>query len=242
MASYAIEKSPTLRDQVIEAVLEILQSGTILPGQRVTEEGLARQLNVSRTPIREALGQLAQRGALHVRPGGGYAVPLPTLDELHEIIAVRLLLEPPAVRLAAAEFDAGNIATIDQAIGGEDAAASEKNPLRFAQANERFRRAIFQEISNRALRRAIAQFDTHLHFIRSSTLKNLPLRRQIVDRQRAIRDAIAAHDADLAEGLWKSYLRLTEEALSAALTDFMNSPEAPVIRARRRSVRFRRAG
>jgi DNA-binding GntR family transcriptional regulator len=241
MAGFAIQKSATLRDQVVEAVLEILQSGTLLPGQRVTEEGLARRLNVSRTPIREALGQLAQRGALHVRPGGGYAVPLPSSEELHEVIAVRLLLEPPAVRMAAVEFDAERIAAIDRAISGEDAAAAEKNPLRFAQANERFRRAIFGEIANRALRRAIAQFDTHLQFIRASTLKNLPLRRQIVDRQRAIRDAIAARDPDLAEGLWKSYLRLTEEALSAALTEFMNSPEAPAP-SRRRSVRFRRAG
>jgi DNA-binding GntR family transcriptional regulator len=242
MANFAIQKSATLRDQVVEAVLGILQSGSLLPGQRVTEEGLARQLNVSRTPIREALGQLAQRGALHVRPGGGYAVPLPTLEELHETIAVRLLLEPPALRMAAVEFDPARIATIDQAIGGEDAAAADKSPLRFAQANERFRRAIFGEIANGALRRAIAQFDTHLHFIRSSTLKNLPLRRQIVDRQRAIRDAIAAHDPDLAEGLWKSYLRLTEEALSAALTEFINSPEVSMPRPRRRSVRFTRAG
>jgi len=226
MATYAIQKAASLRDQVMDAVMQLLQNGTLLPGERVTEEGLARQLNVSRTPIREALGQLAQRGALHVRPGGGYVVPLPTVSELHEIIVVRMLLEPPAVRMAAAEFGPEEIAAINRAIDGEMAAVSERNPLRFAQANEAFRVAIFGAISNKALRGAIAQFNSHLQFIRSSTLKDLTLRRSIVERQTHIRDAIAKHDADLAEGLWKSYLRLTEDSLIAALSDWIAKPVA----------------
>jgi len=224
MPTYSIQKSVTLRDQVITAVLDMLQSGSLIPGERVTEDGLVRRLSVSRTPIREALSQLAHRRALHARPGGGYVVPLPTVSELHETIVVRLLLEPPAVRMAATEFGPKQLSAIDRAIQGETAAVSERSPLRFAQANEAFRVAIFGAISNKTLRSAISQFNSHLHFIRSSTLKDLDLRKNIVDRQSRIRDAIAARDADVAESLWKSYLRLTEDTLIEALKAFISQP------------------
>ncbi len=228
MAIYAIRKSATLRDQVIGAVMDMLQSGALTPGERVTEDGLVRQLSVSRTPIREALSQLAHRGALHVRPGGGFVVPLPTVGELHETIVVRLLLEPPALRMAATEFGPKQLSAIDRAIEGEMASVSERNPLRFAQANEAFRVAIFGAISNKTLRAAIAQFNSHLHFIRSSTLEDLELRQNIVDRQSRIREAIASHDGDVAESLWKSYLRLTEDTLITALKAFISQPAGSI--------------
>jgi DNA-binding GntR family transcriptional regulator len=224
MTRYAIPRSVSYRDQVIEAVLELLQSGVLAPGERVTEEGLVRRLAVSRTPIREALSQLAHRGVLHVRPGGGFVVPLPTVEELHDTIVVRLLLEPPALRMAAKQFGPKQLQAINKAIEGELAAASDENPLRFAHANEAFRIAIFGTISNKVLRQAIAQFNSHLHFIRASTLKDLHLRSTIIDRQSRIRDAIEAQNADLAEGLWKSYLRLTEDSLIAALKVWIARP------------------
>lgn len=65
----------------------------------------------------------------------------------------------------------------------------------------------------------IAQFAGHLHFIRGTTLSDMGLRRKIVNRQEKIRDALANRDADLAENLWRSYLQLTEDAITNALTD-----------------------
>lgn len=220
MSGYIIKKAVTLRDQVVEAVHHDLSMGVISPGERVTEEGLARRLNVSRTPIREALGQLSHQGLLEARPGGGYVVPFPTPAELRDIISVRRLLEPAAIRLAAEEFGRTEIENISRAIDREAAHAGTKSAARFAKANADFREAIFQQISSKALRSAIAQFNTHLHLIRSSTLSNLDLRKEIVDRQAKIRDAIQAHDAKLAEKLWMSYLDLAEEALIAAIVNW----------------------
>lgn len=215
--SIQIQRAAPLRDQVTEAVLQLLTNGDLGPGARVTEQSIAKTLSVSRTPIREALGRLAQRGILQVRPGGGYVVPLPSVKDLHDVIAVRMLLEPPAARMAAEEFGQEQIDAIDWAIGEEGGAVSVKNPTRFALANEAFREAIFGAISNKALRAAIAQFNSHLHFIRATTLKNTEIRKEIVSRQKQIRDAIAKHDPDMTEALWKSYLRLTEDSLLAAL-------------------------
>ena len=231
MAGYVIKKAASLREQVVEAVHHDLRDGVISPGERVTEEGLARRLNVSRTPIREALSQLSHQGVLQSRAGGGYVVPFPTPAEVREIISVRRLLEPPAIRLAADEFGRDEVDNISRAIDREAANAGAKSASRFAKANEEFRDAIFQRISNKALRGAIAQFNTHLHLVRSSTLSDLELRKEIVDRQIEIRDAIQAHDAALAEKLWMAYLEFAEQTLIAAIVNW--SPEMPSSRARR---------
>jgi DNA-binding GntR family transcriptional regulator len=217
--SSAIKKSATLREQIFQLVLQELKSGKFSPGERITEERLATRLGVSRTPIREALGQLTKQGVLRARPGGGYVVPAPTIDEIRQIIAVRTLLEPAGVRMAAMEYGAAEIKKITDAIEAESGSASRAQPAQFAKANEDFRHAMFDGIANRALSSLIAQFSNHLHFIRGITLNNLELRREIVDRQRKIRDALQSRDSDLAEGLWRSYLRLTEEAMVNAMTE-----------------------
>jgi DNA-binding GntR family transcriptional regulator len=217
MRSAIVKKSATLREQVFRVVVSELKSGRFAPGERITEEGLAQRLGVSRTPIREALGQLTKQGVLRAREGGGYVVPSPSIDEVRQIIAVRALLEPAAVRMAAAEYGPTEVEVITKAIEAESASASRVQPGQFARANEAFRHAMFDRISNRMLSSLIAQFASHLHFIRGVTLDNLELRKEIVDRQRKIRDAIEKHDGDLAEGLWRSYLRLTEDAMTNAM-------------------------
>jgi DNA-binding GntR family transcriptional regulator len=226
MRTAIVKKSATLREQVFEAVLSELKDGEFAPGTRITEQGLAKRLDVSRTPIREALGQLTRQGVLHVRRGGGYLVPSPTVEQIRQIIAVRGLLEPPALHMAAEEYGPDEIERISKAIKAEAAAVSKPDPGIFARANEEFRHAIFDGLANAALSTLIKQFDSHLHFIRAVTLKDTGLRREIVERQGRIRDALQRGDGDRAENLWRGYLKLTEDVLTKTLREInKSSPE-----------------
>jgi len=222
MKTSAIKKPATLRDQVFQVVVSELKGGRFEPGERITEEGLAKRLGVSRTPIREALVQLTKQGMLRPRVGGGYIVPSPSLEEIRQVIAVRTLLEPAAVRMAAAEYDSAKISRISKAIEAEAGSMKKIQPGQYARANEEFRHAVFDGISNKMLSALIAQFATHLHFIRRVTLSDIKLRMEIVDRQIKIRDSLSKRDVDLAESLWRSYLRFTEERMIAALNGMSN--------------------
>jgi DNA-binding GntR family transcriptional regulator len=226
MRMTVVKKSPTLREQVFEAVLNELKHGQFAPGTRITEDGLAKRLVVSRTPIREALGQLTRQGVLRTRPGGGYVVPSPTVQEIGHIIAVRLLVEPPALRMAAEEYGPDQIAKVSDAIKTETAGIKKPDPAPFARGNEEFRQAVFGGLSNTALSELIKQFDSHLHFIRAVTLKDVNLRREIVDRQTKIRDALQRKDADRAESLWRAYLKFTESVLTKALFEINRAAES----------------
>jgi DNA-binding GntR family transcriptional regulator len=219
MKTPILKKIATLREQVFQVIVDELKGGQFAPGERITEDGLAKRLGVSRTPIREALGQLTKQGMLRPREGGGYVVPAPAIEEIRQIIVVRSLLEPAAVRMAAKEYQPADIERISNALESEARSASRTQPSQFAKSNDDFRHAIFDRINNRVLSSLIAQFAGHLHFIRNVTLSNVDLRHEIVERQRKIRDALRKRDGDAAENLWRSYLRFTEETMVNAMKE-----------------------
>jgi DNA-binding GntR family transcriptional regulator len=93
----------TRSEQLIEMIrLDIVQN-TLLPGDRVTEEGLAERYGVSRTPVREALRVLTQESLLRYLPRTGYVVAAVDLDAMDDLYTVRVAIEEQvASRIAAA--------------------------------------------------------------------------------------------------------------------------------------------
>lgn len=226
MKSSIVTRPTPLRDQVFQVIVNELKSGEFSPGERITEEGLAKRLGVSRTPIREALGQLTRQGMLEARVGGGYVVPTPTVEEIQQNIAVRKLLEPEAVRMAAAEYGRAQIEAISKAVEAESRCASRPSPEQFIKANEQFRNAIFEHISNRVLSSLIAEFSTHAHFMRGATLHSVDLRGELVARHKKIRDALHKRDGDAAGALWLSMLELAQQTVAKTMTNAGRQPRS----------------
>src|SRR5712664_3352891 len=96
----------TLTDSVYEAVQELVMDQHIEAGARVNIDLLARQLNVSPTPVREALARLEMDGLVIKEPLRGYTIT-PTLDvkSFNDLYDLRRLLEPFAARSAAERRD-----------------------------------------------------------------------------------------------------------------------------------------
>ncbi|RCK70439.1 GntR family transcriptional regulator [Desertihabitans brevis] len=90
-----------LRDHVYELILELLLSGEVEPGARLAIDTIARQLDVSPTPVREALVHLERTGLVTREALKGYRVAPPLgSEELAELFEARLVLETAAARLA----------------------------------------------------------------------------------------------------------------------------------------------
>ncbi|HUP88641.1 MAG TPA: GntR family transcriptional regulator [Longimicrobiales bacterium] len=89
-----------LTDQVADAIRQMIVSGELPDGQRINESHLAAALDVSRTPLREALGRLVNEGSLYNVPRIGYFVSPLTVDELQQLYPIRAMLDPEALRLA----------------------------------------------------------------------------------------------------------------------------------------------
>jgi DNA-binding GntR family transcriptional regulator len=90
-----------LRQSVYDALIDLIAGGELPPGQHLVETDIARQLGVSRQPIREALHRMEAEGWVDLRPSQGAFVHIPTDSEVDELLDVRELLEAETARLAA---------------------------------------------------------------------------------------------------------------------------------------------
>ena len=91
---------PNLSERIRSLVREMIVSGELPPDSRINEVHLARRLEVSRTPLREALTALVGEGALTSHPRRGFFVRPLSAEELRHIYPIRALLDPEALRLA----------------------------------------------------------------------------------------------------------------------------------------------
>lgn len=96
-----VERPAPLREAVYDALVEMIITAELQPGQHLVENDLAAQLGVSRQPVREALQRMQTESWVDLRPALGAFVHEPTEEEADQLLAARTLLEAESARLAA---------------------------------------------------------------------------------------------------------------------------------------------
>jgi DNA-binding GntR family transcriptional regulator len=87
-----------LADWVTDAIRETIFQGYFESGEKIDQERVAEELNVSRTPIRESLKAVESEGLIEIRPHRGAFVTRVTREDIANVYKVRMLLEPAAAR------------------------------------------------------------------------------------------------------------------------------------------------
>ncbi|MCZ2150341.1 MAG: GntR family transcriptional regulator [Bryobacterales bacterium] len=133
---------PTLKHNIAEIISDAIFSGKIKPGERLNESQLARDLHVSRAPIREALQQLEEQGIIVNHPRRGMFVVNLEDEDLQKINSVRLVLEAEAMRLARANFTPAAQAKLNQILDRMERSEGGQPSLR-VKLDYEFHRAIW---------------------------------------------------------------------------------------------------
>jgi DNA-binding GntR family transcriptional regulator len=131
----------TLSEQVFEIIRERVITGMIPRNVPIRQDALANELGVSKIPLREALARLEQEGLLTSQANRGYFVRPMSTAEAEELFELRLLLEPPAAALGAANADENDRAATLEAFEALDSAAS-NNLASVASCNRTFHTAL----------------------------------------------------------------------------------------------------
>jgi DNA-binding GntR family transcriptional regulator len=187
----------TLRDAIWE--------GRIGRGERIREEDIARTLGVSRTPVREALQRLQQRGLLVNRLGRGLTVAELSKREVIELYAMREILEGSAARFAA-QHATGPEIEILYGLQRELGSAPD-HALRLVTLNRRFHQAIYDAAHNQYLTQALDALHDSMALLHSTTFRAPKRRRESDEEHRRIVAAIERHDADAAEAAAREHIR-----------------------------------
>lgn len=220
-ATFAIHRAPPLARQVSDSLRAMLAAPVFDPGARLVEEDLARRLNVSRTPVREALFRLAQAGLLDQRDGG-FFVPQLTLRDIHEMFQIRRLLEPQAVADIAATRSEADLQAYRTARDRMLAATTEDEA---SAANIAFRALWLSRIPNRRMQDMIARFDDQVIVVRRATLRDPAARAAAAEGVVALVDAFATRDPDRARRVMEGFIDAALHWFETAVTQ---APPAPL--------------
>ena len=195
-------------EAVTGVLREAILDGVLGPSTWLRESEIARELSVSRTPVREALRRLAAEGLVVLTANQGAVVARITLDDILEIYTVRENLEGLAARLAARHRSEEQLGDLKRVLNDmRRAAASQSNPRELARLNLDFHRVIREASSNRLLDRFLTQIE---HSVRrfGRTTYEIPewVERSLEEHARMLR-AIEERDDDLAERLASEHMR-----------------------------------
>ncbi len=95
-----------LSDELADHIRQMIVNGALSAGDRINEVHLAAELDVSRTPLREALSRLASEKLIVSIPRKGFYVHEPSPEEIEQLYIMRAILDPAALRLAGQPSDA----------------------------------------------------------------------------------------------------------------------------------------
>ena len=207
-----LERPAGLRDRVYAMVRDHLRHGFIAPDERIQELTLANQLGVSRTPVREALAQLAKEGL--VQPARrGFVLPMLGEAEIAAIYDLRRLLEPHAAALAARGASKEGGQRLAAALADSRRAYAAGDAAAFIRANASFRDALLALTGNRFLVQAVALYGDHVIHLRNATLRDGRVRAIVIEGLERIAAAIAAGDGAAAAAAMAWHLDNAERAL-----------------------------
>ena len=225
-----LERPLALGDRVYHTLRQLLREGRMGAGEPLREVPLAAQLGVSRTPIREALARLASEG-LVATEGRSYVSGGVSSDDVEDIYELRFLLEPAAIRQAAAAARDPRVRAPLEAAVRECAAAHRAGDAdAFMAGNARFRAVWLGMVRNRQLVRAIERYASHVQHLRLITLSDPRVRAVALAGMKRISAALAAGDGEGAGRAMRDQLQAARQALRAA-----NGPASK--RSRRAAVR-----
>ncbi len=214
-----VDRPAGLADQVYKTLREYLGSHVIRPGQRLQEAALALQLDVSRTPIREALARLESEGLI-AADGRGFVVPVLTDTDVDEIYELRGLLEPAALaQVAVSIADPGSLSRIAAALHDAEAADRRHDAESFIEANARFHAAWHDLVANRRLLRALALYAGHVRYLRVLTLNNEAARKAALSGMKNILAVLRKRDGERATRVMRNHLRVARQHLRQVLDD-----------------------
>lgn len=192
-----IPARPDYVDEVYKRLFDAISDGSLAPGTRLTQEQIAEQMSVSRSPVLQALRLLKKDGLVQDAPGRGVQVTPLSVEWIAKVYQVRGVLDGLAARLAAERgrvIDKHLIVDGRRVSRGQDVKA-------MIDADLAFHAAVYEASGNDLIQESAHLHWVHLRRVMGTVLQMSAQRRAIWDEHEGIANAIAARDAKLAAKL-----------------------------------------
>jgi DNA-binding GntR family transcriptional regulator len=220
---------PNASDKAYDVLKQRLVAGSYPPGAQLKEEHIARELGLSRTPVRAALKRLIDDGLATMDAGRGVRVAEWTDADIQETYHLRGLLEAHAAQRAAERRDPAVLAALEQ-LNVDMAAALAKGGAemmpKLQAINSRFHRTILEASASPRLKQLLATIIDMPVVVRSFFVSTRSDLEQSLQHHRDIAAAIGAGDATLAAQAMQLHLRIAAHRFFRRRAEFVQSQKS----------------
>ena len=206
-----------VREKVYEYLKSTILSGRFNPGKRLTEEHLAKEIGVSRTPVREALHKLELEGLIKPLETRGFIVSRDSKDEVEELFEIREILEGYALRIISKGISEQVIEQLNGLIEKAEDALRRKKIEEVFKWNTKFHDMLHGLVTEkRRLHRQMVNVRKYVLRYRKGTLQYPDGGKRAIEGHRKILMALRLKDPELCERIMREHIRQAkEDALQA---------------------------
>lgn len=214
------KNSISARKKTYEYLKEKVLSGSFTPGERLTEEHLAEELGVSRTPIREALHKLELEGLVKPLETRGFCVSLDSVEEMEEIFEIRAILEGYALRSVCQDISAKEIERLNQFVDRAEEALKDQKREEVFRYNTDFHDMIHSLLSHKnRLVNLMVDMRKYVLRYRKNTLDYLDGAQRSIDGHKKLILALKLKDPVLCEQMMREHVSEAKEDAIQAILD-----------------------
>lgn len=204
----SIQRSRSLSEQIYQTLRTSILSGDLAPGDRLIETQLAAQLQVSRTPIREAIRQLQRETLVTADTSGGLRVATISAIDAVQLYDCRIALEQLSVQAACRNATAAQLQDLEALVVQAEQLMTPTQPYspQMLDLDYRFHRSIAQSSGNQWLVFLLEQVFSQMTLLRVQTTRHNPQVLEIRNEHRQIYEAIGQRDSAAAVQAIQSHL------------------------------------
>ncbi|WP_375687693.1 GntR family transcriptional regulator [Pseudooceanicola sp. LIPI14-2-Ac024] len=218
---------PLQGESAYERLREEIRSGALRPGARLTETEIAQRLEISRTPVREAIRRLEAEGLVAHQPRTGAVVRSLDYPEIMELYEMRTVLEGTAARLAARAASPVELEELAAINGEMTVAAGQGDTAALARLNRQFHRRLMDAARNRFLLRSMATVESTLLILGPSSMESPERAQEAVAEHSRILEALAARDGAAAEAAMRTHMERAQRTRLRMLRQDPDTDAAP---------------
>ena len=212
------EKTAT-RDKVYSILSKAIFQGDLVPGERLVELKLARLMKISRTPVREAIIELEQKGLVVPSPPKGVKVaPLPTEANLSEFYDIRGVLRGLVVRKAAKNISSHDIKKLEEIIAESEVSLEKKCLKKVSELNLEFHKIIERNSQNKELVLLLDNLYKKARESFSEIISSIERQKEALKEHKMIVNALIKQDEQLVEKIMRIHAENAKRALEDEIT------------------------
>ena len=199
-------KSQSLATYIYKALEDKIISGKMKPGSRINESKLARELNVSRAPIREAIGRLEKIGFVKFQPNHGSYIARMGISEVSELCDIRAVLDALAAEKAAENFKPEYLTQFEPIISEMERMVRRKDSRGFFDVNLKFHLLIITISGNGSLYNLYEGTYKKTALFRSSFVTTTVSMSKSLKEHKQILKALAKNNREKAASLMREHI------------------------------------